>query len=177
VQLKNTKVKKWLRVDGAGVVLASTKRDEVEDNGDNDGNDNEEKKKELERRNKKKKSKKNSNIDTKGKDKLKEEDKEDVNKLARPEAGGDDDDNSGKATESGAATAADLKKTRTTKEVEANAPATTTRGKEAEFGWSVVRPAEEGWACMLLLVELFAELNAAHGFDEERLAKLAGQLS
>jgi len=173
--LKNTKVKKWLRVDDAGAVLASTKRDEVEDNGDNDGNDDEEKKKkkELERKNKKKKSKKNSNIDTKGKD------KEDVNKLARPEAGSDDDDdNSGKAAESvAAATAADLKKTRTTKEVEANAPAATTRGKEAEFGWSVVRPAEEGWACMLLLVELFAELNAAHGFDEERLAKLAGQLS
>jgi hypothetical protein len=167
VQLKSTKVKKWLRVDDAGVVLASSKRDEVED----DDNDDEEKK-ELERKNKKKKSKKNSNNNinnTKGKDKLKEEEDE----LARPEAGGDDNNNS-KAAESVAA-AADLKKTRTTKELEANAVAE--MGKEAEFGWSVVRPAEEEWASMLLLVELFAELNAAHGFDEERLAKLAGQLS
>jgi hypothetical protein len=45
-----------------------------------------------------------------------------------------------------------------------------------DFGWSVVRPGEEGWASMLL-VELFSELHTAHGFEEDHLAKLASLLA
>lgn len=52
----------------------------------------------------------------------------------------------------------------------------TRKDAHAQFGWSVVRPgSEESWAT-LTLVELFSELMAAHGFEEDRLSRLASLL-
>jgi hypothetical protein len=144
VELKNTKAKKWLRVDETGTaVLVSSKRK---------GGDQEL----LQKQDKKDNDKKRRKRD-KIKDKLKEKLGSD-NAVTAAEASGDDEDG-------------------TARGINRNTSEAATKRENSGFGWSVVRPSEECLASTFLLTELFADLNAAHAYDEERLAKLANLLA
>lgn len=142
-------MKKWLRVShDHAQVLASTKKELIEEEQRRE----EQQKKEAEDRKK--------SVKGKEKEETKDAPPHEVDGSTISAAGGPPPAFDKKATNRPGLTA----------------PQAGERDPNVQFAWTVVRPGDEGWVTHTL-VELFSELTTAHGFEDERITRLAGLLS